>query len=234
MDYHDRQIKHVRSKDRITYHCSQCGKCCTHTKNSIMLESLDAYRIAGFLNRNGENFYGTEDVYNRYCIPMPLTEKGYPVFLLDTCGPEDSCVFFKEGRCSIYPVRPRTCRLYPFTVAPGTKGKDFEYFLCTDRPHHLSGGKISVKDWLYQNFRQEDKDFVIREFQYAAEIGRLMAQIDSGKQEQAVFLLLFFLYYDYDIREPFMSQYGNNHRQLLEHLNTLVGARKGGLYESSR
>ncbi|MBD3206824.1 YkgJ family cysteine cluster protein [Candidatus Bathyarchaeota archaeon] len=26
---------------------------------------------------------------------------------------EDSCVFLKEGKCTIYPIRPEGCRLYP-------------------------------------------------------------------------------------------------------------------------
>lgn len=233
MDYPNRQIKYVRPKGQITYHCNQCGKCCRHVKHAIMLESLDAYRLASYLNRQGEAIFSTEDIYNRFCTPMPLTEAGYPVFLLETCGPEDACIFLKEERCTIYPVRPRTCRLYPFTAAPGTRGKDFTYYLCTDRSHHLTGGKVSVKEWIYQNFKQEDRAYVKQEFQHSAEIGGLLAQIDPDKQEQAIFLLLYFLYYDYSIKEPFMAQYESNHQQLLEHLHTLAGVRNGGAYGAS-
>lgn len=234
MDYHNKQLKRVRPKDWISYHCNQCGKCCRNIKNDIMLESLDAYRIARYLSQYDKSISEMDDIYNRYCIPMPLTETGYPIFLLQVCGPENACVFLKEGRCSIYPVRPRTCRLYPFTAAPGEKGKDFEYFLCTDRPHHLESGKVLVKDWLYQNFRQEERDFVKQEFLYSEKIGRLMAQISPDRQDQAVFLLLSFLYYNFDIREPFMPQYESNHQQLLEHLCNLADAQKGDAYGTSR
>lgn len=216
------QIEPVRGKDRVSYHCSQCGQCCRHIKNSIMLESLDAYRLAAYLLKQGAAIEGIEDVYHQYGMPAPLTEAGYPIFLMQTKGTDNSCIFLKDGSCSIYPVRPRTCRIYPFTVGPGQRGKNFEYYLCTDKPHHLSGGMVSVKDWFYTNLRQEDKEFVLQEFQYTAQIGTLMKRIVSSKYEHALFLLLYYCYYNYDLQAPFMPQYTSNHDQLLEELQRLL------------
>ena len=30
----------------LSYHCSCCGHCCRHIENCVMVESLDAYRMA--------------------------------------------------------------------------------------------------------------------------------------------------------------------------------------------
>ena len=36
----------VRAKEFVSYHCSCCGHCCRHIENCVMVESLDAYRMA--------------------------------------------------------------------------------------------------------------------------------------------------------------------------------------------
>lgn len=218
----NKQIQPVRDKDWVSYRCRQCGQCCQNVKDEIMLESLDAYRLANYLLMKGETISGIEDVFNQYGIPRPLTVLGLPVFLLKTNEKDDSCVFLKNNRCSIYPVRPRTCRIYPFTVAPGERGKNFEYYLCTDKPYHLSEGRISVKDWMYQNFKQEDKEYVRQEFLNIAEIGSLMNRIGRSAYDRLLFPLLFYRYYNYDLQKPFMPQYESNHVQLLAELQRLI------------
>lgn len=221
MDIDNLQAAPVRTKDWVSYRCQRCGQCCRHIKNSIMLESLDAYRLAGFLQERGEAITDISDVFSQYSLPMSLTDDGFPVFLLRTLGPEDTCVFLQNGSCSIYPVRPRTCRLYPFGVAPGERGKDFEYYICMDKTHHLSGGRVSVNDWLYNNFKRDDREFVKLEFQHAAEIGKVLRRLPGSIKEKAIFPLMYFRYYNYDLQEPFMQQYELNHRQLLNELNKL-------------
>ena len=39
----------VRAKEFVSYHCSCCGHCCRHIENCVMVESLDAYRMAKHL-----------------------------------------------------------------------------------------------------------------------------------------------------------------------------------------
>lgn len=121
-----------------------------------MVESLDAYRLARYLRTKGELIEGIEDFLFRYCDPEPLTEEGFPIYMLKTKAPNGSCIFLMDGRCSVYPARTRTCRIYPLTVGPGERGRDFEYCLCLDRHRsHFTGSRVSVKDWLYQNFKRE-------------------------------------------------------------------------------
>lgn len=221
MNMNHLQAAPVRSKDWVSFQCQRCGQCCRHVKGSIMLESLDAYRLAIFLKERGDAITDMSDVFSQYSFPMSLTDAGFPVFLIRTVGPDDTCAFWENGRCAIYPVRPRTCRIYPFSIAPGTRGKDFEYYLCTDKIHHLSGGRVSVNDWLYENFKREDKEFVKLEFQYAAKIGKFMREAPESLREKVLFPLMYFRYYNYDLQKPFLQQYEHNHIQLLGELNRL-------------
>ena len=121
----------VRAKEFVSYHCSCCGHCCRHIENCVMVESLDAYRMAKHLRNQHCGISSTDDVLLRYCEPMPLTDEGYPIYVLKTVGADATCIFLRENQCSIYAARPRTCRLYPFSVGPGERGRDFEYCLST-------------------------------------------------------------------------------------------------------
>lgn len=177
-------IQSVRPKDQFTFSCRQCGACCRNIEGCVMVESLDAYRLARYLRTKGESIEGIEDFLFRYCDPEPLTEEGFPIYMLKTKAPNGSCIFLMDGRCSVYPARTRTCRIYPLTVGPGERGRDFEYCLCLDRHRsHFTGSRVSVKDWLYQNFKREDKEYVKREYEIATELGKLMRAIDPAMRQ---------------------------------------------------
>ena len=118
----------VRPKDWVPFRCRLCGCCCQDLKGHLMPEQLDAYRLARFLRERGDLEF-MEDFYASYTYPDML-EGCFPVFLMNTTGPADSCVFLKNGRCSVYEARPRVCRLYPFTAFPGQRGKAFNFFQC--------------------------------------------------------------------------------------------------------
>ena len=222
--YMDLQVKPVRSKDRVKFRCRMCGACCRHVKNAVMLESLDAFRLAKYLRERGDSIADINDVFVQYAEPVPLAE-GYPVFTLRVHGAEDACVFLKEGRCGVYEARPRVCRLYPFTVKPGEKGKDFEYLLCVDKPHHFGDGRVLVNDWFHRNFKREDREFVTREFQAALDIGRCLRQLGGSRLDRAMFPLLLYRYDHFDLERPFLPQYDSNQAQLLKILRGLPDRR---------
>ena len=172
----------------------------------------------------GKGIEGIEDFLFRYCEPEPLTEEGFPIYMLKTKVPNGSCIFLTDGRCSVYPARTRTCRIYPLTVGPGERGRDFEYCLCLDRHQsHFTGSRVSVKDWLYQNFKREDKEYVKREYEIATELGKLMRAIDPAMRPGIVFKVLYYRYYNFDLDQPFQPQYEQNNRHLLADLHRIAG-----------
>ena len=86
----------VRAKEFVSYHCSCCGHCCRHIENCVMVESLDAYRMAKHLRNQHCGISSTDDVLLRYCEPMPLTDEGYPIYVLKTVGADATCIFLRE------------------------------------------------------------------------------------------------------------------------------------------
>ncbi len=97
MDDQKTMVVSVHAKDCVDYQCRRCGQCCRHIKDSLMVESLDAYRLANYLRGCDPNICTIDDVLTRYCKPMPLTQECFPIFMLKTTGPDDSCIFLKDG-----------------------------------------------------------------------------------------------------------------------------------------
>ena len=61
----------VRAKEFVSYHCSCCGHCCRHIENCVMVESLDAYRMAKHL-RNQHCGISSTDTANPCRLPMKV------------------------------------------------------------------------------------------------------------------------------------------------------------------
>ena len=143
--------------------------------------------------------------------PLPLTEWAA---VKNGLSQQQTCLLYTS----------RTCRIYPLTVGPGERGRDFEYCLCLDRHRsHFTGSRVSVKDWLYQNFKREDKEYVKREYEIATELGKLMRAIDPAMRQGIVFKVLYYRYYDFDLDQPFQTQYEQNNRHLLADLHRIAG-----------
>ena len=215
-------VKPLGKRELFSFKCTRCGDCCRRIKESVMLESLDAYRLAKLLRQTYSSIQLMDDMLMKYADPVPLTDNGFPIYVLKTLGEDDTCIFLKENRCSVYSARPRTCRLYPITVGPSERGRDFEYLLCREKPHHFVGGTVRTKDWLRDNFKREDQEFVLDEYMAVAELGRLMKRVSEHDQPGAIVAMLFARYYDFDLEAPFMPQYRRNMERLLNELNELT------------
>jgi len=205
--------KPVAQNEKVTFRCQLCGDCCRQVADSVMLEPMDIYRLARHLRERGEPVAGTEDVLAQYAHAAWLADS-LPIFLLNTVGPLDACVFLKAGRCSVYEARPRACRLYPFTVAPGIRGRDFEYFLCTEKPHHFVDGTVTVKDWLYQNFSKDARRFLKADYDALPVMGRNIREMGDMRFKGILFQFFFYRYYNYDLEQPFLPQFIRNTEEL--------------------
>ena len=81
------------------FECSQCGDCCKGFGGTYV-SATDIDAIARFLNISASLFR------SRYCAPsgqkvvLAQQENGY-------------CVFYDQN-CTIHPVKPRMCRMWPF------------------------------------------------------------------------------------------------------------------------
>jgi len=97
----------------IRFRCSQCSQCCYGDKYAyVRVKSQEIEAIRSHLNMDTQSF---EDDYL-----IKLIDHGYGIRmtknLINTLlNKPEHCVFLnKEGKCSIYSVRPTQCCTYPF------------------------------------------------------------------------------------------------------------------------
>jgi len=183
-----------------------------------MLEALDAFHLARHLRERGESIEGTDDILARYAEPTLMD--GYPIFLVATTGADHACIFLKDGKCSVYEARPHVCRFYPFTVAPGSRGKDFQYLLCTERSHHFGSGSVVVKDWMSENFPKETRDFYRAQNKWLPRISQHLYTLGECGLRRILFQTLYYIYYGYDLDRPFLPQYESNMEALEKFLTS--------------
>lgn len=208
-------VKAVALNERVPFRCQLCGECCRRVKDSIMLEPIDVFRLARYLQKQGEPVLGTEDILEQYAHASWLEDK-FPIFLLNTAGTLDACVFLKDGRCSVYEARPHVCRIYPFSAAPGRKGRDFQYFLCMEKSHHFSDGLVRVKDWLSENFPRETRTALKADYDAIPVISRNILAMEAEKFQSLLFQFLYYRYFNYELNKPFLPQFRSNLEQLME------------------
>ena len=205
----------------FNFRCRQCANCCKNVEQSVALEALDIFRISRYLKEIGDQFWRIEDILEQYTTLVIITEFGYPFFMANVSGPDDSCIFLKSGQCSIQNAKPRTCRMYPLTLEPAENG--FSYHLIEDSNDHYSGPEIKSAHWMANSLNPEDVAFTKAEFSAAFTTGIIMRE----KRDAGVSLtdmlkwVVYFKYYYYDIEKPFLEQYQSNVKTLISILGKM-------------
>ena len=89
-------------QDGLRFRCTRCGNCCTGPPGFVWLNDEEVSAIARY---RGETKEQTEALSTRLCDgERSLKEKA-----------NGDCVFYdRQAGCTIYPVRPRQCRTWPF------------------------------------------------------------------------------------------------------------------------
>jgi len=89
-------------KDGLHFRCTRCGNCCTGPSGYVWVTDEEIAEIARFRGQPLEQV--TEQFVREIGRPRSLKEKA-----------NGDCVFFdRQEGCTIYPVRPRQCRTWPF------------------------------------------------------------------------------------------------------------------------
>jgi Fe-S-cluster containining protein len=88
--------------DGLAFRCTRCGKCCTGQPGFVWVNDDELRDIAEF---RGEEVAEAEAQYTRLVgRRRSLREK-----------PNHDCIFWDSlAGCTIYAVRPRQCRTWPF------------------------------------------------------------------------------------------------------------------------
>lgn len=214
----------VAASDHFPFRCERCGVCCRHVKQSVPLETLDAFRLARYLRDRGEPIRCIDDVLTKYTEPVLLHESGYTVFMLKVVGSDDACIFLKDNRCTIHEVNPRACRTYPLSVGPDSYGGCKQY-LSMEQLHHFHGPQMSVKKWVQKRCSSQDREFWEIDVGSARELAQLLERVPQEKKARAILLFLLYRYSDFDLDKSFIPQFRDNTEKLLKALQTIAEER---------
>lgn len=89
-------------RDGLRFLCTRCGHCCTGAPGYVWVNDDELAALAEF---RGEPLEQVTGLYTR------MTKRGRT--LRDLASGD--CVFYdRERGCTVYPVRPRQCRTWPF------------------------------------------------------------------------------------------------------------------------
>ncbi len=89
-------------RDGLRFECTQCGRCCTGSAGYVWVTEEEIVRIADHLGMS-VNQFGSRYL-RRACGRYALLE----------APRHQDCVFLANSRCTIYEVRPKQCRTFPF------------------------------------------------------------------------------------------------------------------------
>lgn len=211
----------VTNRQPIKFKCKQCAACCKNVRNSISLEPLDAYNIICEYRKRGCNDDALT-ILSRIATLMRIAEGvNLDVFVLDTIDDSGVCCMLKDNRCTIYNARPRTCKIYPFTVDPCESEKRLKWYICTEQEHHFGEGAVTARDWQRRNVSKEEEEYLYEECRVLPKIGKLLDNIPEQNQFEAAKLMLVFRYLTYNYDEPFLPQFKENMEFLQAHLRQL-------------
>ncbi len=213
-------MEYVSPSQQIPFHCTGCGACCRHVRQSVPLESMDVFRLSKYLRGQGDGISNTDDFLLKYAESALLNECGYFVFFLKV-QEDDSCIFLKENRCTVQTVKPRACRMYPFAAEPLESGK-FRYLVSREHSFHFKGPKVSVKRWMNQYFYPEEREALYLDFCNVLETVHLLRRIPEDQKARALTLFGWYLYSAYDLDGSFLEQYQHNLARLQSELRGLA------------
>lgn len=209
----------VSPSEKFNFRCTQCGECCKHLRMAVMLESIDAYRLAQHFYKKG-TIRDIAEIWERYAEPIYLNDMRYPVFFLKTVGQEESCIFLHNNLCSVQEAKPRICRLYPLSVNP--PGFSPRYALCIEKEHHFKGKPHQVGQWAKQNMVWQERAFMREEAKFAPQIGRMLSRLTREQQDEMLPSLMLYRYYRFTLERDFFPQYAENNLLIFQFLDNKI------------
>jgi len=89
--------------DGLRFRCTQCGQCCRGAPGNVWLTEREAAALAAQLGLTPEAFR------RRYT----RRRKWHGIRLAEKANLD--CIFYRpDGGCTVYALRPRQCRTWPF------------------------------------------------------------------------------------------------------------------------
>ena len=211
----------VTPSAKIRFKCTGCGDCCRHVKETVPVDSQDAFYLTKHLRDLGMDIYCVDQFLEQYAEPALLDECGFFVYFLKSVGKDNACVFLKDNRCSVQEVKPLACKLYPFMVDPNESG-NFRYLYSRERTHHFHGPAVETRSWMKKNFPQESRAFMQAEYTQAGSIAAQLRNIPEHRKTEALLHFHRLRYSELDLDKPFLEQFQRNQEKLIEILSRMA------------
>lgn len=211
----------VTPSAKIRFKCTGCGDCCRHVKETVPVDSQDAFYLTKHLRDLGMDIYCVDQFLEQYAEPALLDECGFFVYFLKPVGKDNACIFLKDNRCSVQEVKPLACKLYPFMVDPNESG-NFRYLYSRERTHHFHGPAVETRSWMKKNFPQESRAFMQAEYTQAGPIAAQLRNIPEHRKTEALLHFHRLRYSELDLDKPFLEQFQRNQEKLIEILSRMA------------
>jgi len=88
----------------LKFKCTGCGGCCTGSPGYVFFTDEEAETMSAHLKISKDEFMKK---YTRYF---------HGRYALKELSKTYDCIFLKDKKCTIYPVRPKQCRTFPWWV----------------------------------------------------------------------------------------------------------------------
>lgn len=89
-------------KEGLRFACTECGKCCTGAPGYTWVSEEEIKTMASHLGLDIQAF------------ASKYLRKVGPRWSLREDSHSYDCIFLKDRRCSVYEVRPKQCRTFPW------------------------------------------------------------------------------------------------------------------------
>ena len=202
----------VKPGQKFRFHCTQCGDCCRN-REDIILTPYDLFQIAKYRQlKPGE-------ILRRYCTLSIDPSTGLSAVTLKPNKQTHACPFLKNNLCSVQPVKPTMCALYPLgrvvklgnpDEATGDRDREMIYILqnvsCGTR-----GEEHTVEEWLSEHDHESGEawflewDDALRKIVPLIHFAELFMPDKLVNEVYKAFIRT--MYQNYLIRVDFMAQF---------------------------
>lgn len=170
--------------------CRGCSACCHGMGGSIILDPLDAHRlatglktsVASLLQDHLEIMPGTSEP--RQCparLELNVVD-GVILPNLKLSGADEACTFLNaEGRCGVHGIRPGVCRLFPLGRYYDGSG-DFSYIVQAGECPYPVKSKVKVKKWIDTPNYAQYHQFVLKWHDF---LKKMQVTVSESEAEQA-------------------------------------------------
>lgn len=205
-------LKILKKEDTFTFHCTCCGACCRH-REDILLSAYDVVRLLKVLKMTFKEFA------EKYCHLFIASNSKLPLVQLKPFGKNNVCPFLFHGKCSVHPVKPTVCALFPLGRIFNPETLEIKYFL-----HEVECGSKDrihkVEDWLTNGSEESEECFKLW-MQILSVLGSFIRANQSLCSNHIYNLFYAALYDSYDCEGNYQEQFKERLQKVTELVDML-------------